>query len=40
MFKRFVAWVREWREVLSDPANWDDSNDPCPYKCECKEDNK
>jgi hypothetical protein len=37
MFKRFIAWVKYWRETLSDPTNWDDSNDPCPYKCNCKD---
>ena len=38
MFKRFIAWMKYWHETLSDPTNWDDSNDPCPYKCNCDKD--
>lgn len=38
MFKRFLAWFKDCKDAWNDPAAWDDSNDPCPYKCKCKGD--
>lgn len=40
MFERFVAWLKDWYEILGDPNNWDDGDDPCPYKCDCKQGKK
>ncbi len=37
MIKRFIKWLKEWRDIFNDPSAWDDSNDPCPYKCNCKD---
>lgn len=36
MFKRIKAWFNEVWDIFNDPYAWDDSNDPCPYKCKCK----
>ena len=42
MITLLVNKVKEWYAIWTDPAGWDDSDDPCPYKChcDCKKENK
>lgn len=40
MFKRFKAWLKEWYDTFKDTDAWDDSNDPCPCKCNNKKERK
>lgn len=38
MITQFLNKIKEWFRVWTDPAGWDDTNDPCPYKCNCKKE--